>query len=138
MPPMPVTRFVEALPSNAPAVHDIGAFVRSDLRTSTAHNPGLRFSAVRVLKVDGIPARMVDALNIPGATSARTLTAFKRRQGIVPAPAWLSFGELVRKLTERGVQVQERLGSGEWREMSQGGWEDGRQEIQNRNFKKCN
>lgn len=49
------------MPSNAPAVHDIGAFVRSDLRTSTAHNPGLRFSAVRVLKVDGVPARMVDA-----------------------------------------------------------------------------
>jgi DNA-binding transcriptional LysR family regulator len=32
-------------------------------------------------------ARLVDALNIPGAASARTLTAFKRRQGILPAPA---------------------------------------------------
>jgi DNA-binding transcriptional LysR family regulator len=45
-------------------------------------------------------ARMVDALNIPGATSARTLTAFKRRQGIVPAPA-LKLLEELRQLAAR-------------------------------------
>jgi DNA-binding transcriptional LysR family regulator len=32
-------------------------------------------------------ARLVNLLDIPGATSVRTLTAFKRRLGILPAPA---------------------------------------------------
>ncbi|MGJ4951484.1 LysR family transcriptional regulator [Bradyrhizobium sp. HKCCYLS20291] len=32
-------------------------------------------------------ARLVNVLDIPGATSVRTLTAFKRRLGILPAPA---------------------------------------------------
>jgi DNA-binding transcriptional LysR family regulator len=45
-------------------------------------------------------AHMVDALNIPGATSARTLTAFKRRQGILPAPA-LKLLEELRRLAAR-------------------------------------
>jgi DNA-binding transcriptional LysR family regulator len=45
-------------------------------------------------------AHLVDALNIPGATSARTLTAFKRRQGILPAPA-LKLLEQLRQLAAR-------------------------------------
>jgi DNA-binding transcriptional LysR family regulator len=45
-------------------------------------------------------ARMVHALNIPGTTSARTLTAFKRRQGILPAPA-LKLLEELRQLAAR-------------------------------------
>jgi DNA-binding transcriptional LysR family regulator len=45
-------------------------------------------------------ARLVDALNIPGAASARTLTAFKRKQGILPAPA-LKLLEELRQLAAR-------------------------------------
>jgi DNA-binding transcriptional LysR family regulator len=45
-------------------------------------------------------AHLVDALNIPGAASARTLTAFKRRQGILPAPA-LKLLEQLRQLAAR-------------------------------------
>jgi DNA-binding transcriptional LysR family regulator len=45
-------------------------------------------------------ARLVDALNIPGAASTRTLTAFKRRLGILPAPA-LKLLEELRQLAAR-------------------------------------
>ena len=48
-------------------------------------------------------ARLVDVLNIPGATSARTLTAFKRRKGILPAPAVKLLEEL-RRLAARPVR----------------------------------
>ena len=39
-------------------------------------------------------AHWIDALDIPGAVSARTLTAFKRRQGVLPAPAAKLLDEL--------------------------------------------
>jgi len=45
-------------------------------------------------------ARLVNILDIPGATSTRTLTAFKRRQGILPAPAVKLLEEL-RRLASR-------------------------------------
>jgi DNA-binding transcriptional LysR family regulator len=45
-------------------------------------------------------AHLVDALNIPGAASTRTLTAFKRRRGILPAPA-LKLLEELRRLAAR-------------------------------------
>jgi DNA-binding transcriptional LysR family regulator len=45
-------------------------------------------------------AHLIDALNIPGAMGARTLTAFKRRQGLLPAPAAKLLEEL-RLLTAR-------------------------------------
>jgi len=45
-------------------------------------------------------ARMVNALVIPGASSTRTLTAFKRRQGILPGPAVKLLEEL-RRLAAR-------------------------------------
>jgi DNA-binding transcriptional LysR family regulator len=45
-------------------------------------------------------AHLVGALNIPGAASARMLTAFKRRQGILPAPA-LKLLEELRQLAAR-------------------------------------
>jgi DNA-binding transcriptional LysR family regulator len=41
-------------------------------------------------------ARLVNVLDIPGASSTRTLTAFKRRQGILPAPAIKLLEELRR------------------------------------------
>jgi DNA-binding transcriptional LysR family regulator len=43
-------------------------------------------------------AKLVDALDIPGAMGARTLTAFKRRQGLLPSPAGKLLDEL-RQLT---------------------------------------
>lgn len=39
-------------------------------------------------------AHWIDALDIPGAASARTLTAFKRRQGMLPGPAAKLLDEL--------------------------------------------
>ena len=45
-------------------------------------------------------ARLVNVLDIPGASSIRTLTAFKRRQGILPAPAVKLLEEL-RRLAAR-------------------------------------
>src|SRR5246127_710825 len=45
-------------------------------------------------------AHLVDALNIPGAASTRTLTAFRRRRGILPAPA-LKLLEELRRLAAR-------------------------------------
>jgi DNA-binding transcriptional LysR family regulator len=45
-------------------------------------------------------ARLVNVLDIPGASSTRTLTAFKRRQGILPAPAVKLLEEL-RRLAAR-------------------------------------
>jgi DNA-binding transcriptional LysR family regulator len=45
-------------------------------------------------------AHLIDALNIPSAMGARTLTAFKRRQGLLPAPAAKLLEEL-RLLTAR-------------------------------------
>lgn len=39
-------------------------------------------------------ARLVDALDIPGVMAARTLTAFKRRQGLLPSPAAKLLDEL--------------------------------------------
>ena len=45
-------------------------------------------------------AHLIDALSIPGAMGARTLTAFKRRQGLLPAPAAKLLEEL-RLLTAR-------------------------------------
>jgi len=45
-------------------------------------------------------ARLVNILDISGATSTRTLTAFKRRQGILPAPAVKLLEEL-RRLASR-------------------------------------
>lgn len=45
-------------------------------------------------------ARLVNVLDIPGATSTRTLTAFRRRQGILPAPAVKLLEEL-RRLAAR-------------------------------------
>jgi len=45
-------------------------------------------------------ARLVNILDVPGATSTRTLTAFKRRQGILPGPAVKLLEEL-RRLASR-------------------------------------
>src|SRR4051794_23829354 len=45
-------------------------------------------------------ARLVSILDVPGATSTRTLTAFKRRQGTLPAPAVKLLEEL-RRLAAR-------------------------------------
>jgi DNA-binding transcriptional LysR family regulator len=45
-------------------------------------------------------ARLVNVLDIPGASSTRTLTAFKRRQGILPAPAVKLLDE-IRRLAAR-------------------------------------
>jgi DNA-binding transcriptional LysR family regulator len=45
-------------------------------------------------------AHLVDALNIPEAASTRTLTAFKRRRGILPVPA-LKLLEELRRLAAR-------------------------------------
>jgi DNA-binding transcriptional LysR family regulator len=45
-------------------------------------------------------ARLVNVLDIQGASSTRTLTAFKRRQGILPAPAVKLLEEL-RRLAAR-------------------------------------
>lgn len=49
-------------------------------------------------------ADWVDALDIPGAVSARTLTAFKRSKGILPAPAAKLLDEL-RLLTAPGERA---------------------------------
>jgi DNA-binding transcriptional LysR family regulator len=45
-------------------------------------------------------ARLVSILDVPGATGTRTLTAFKRRQGTLPAPAVKLLEEL-RRLAAR-------------------------------------
>ena len=46
-------------------------------------------------------AGSIDALDIPGATARRTLTAFRRRHGILPGPAVKLLDEL-RRLTVNG------------------------------------
>ena len=43
-------------------------------------------------------AKQIDALNLPDATGERTLTAFKRRQGILPTPSAMLLDSL-RRLT---------------------------------------
>ncbi|MBR0725580.1 LysR family transcriptional regulator [Bradyrhizobium manausense] len=48
-------------------------------------------------------ARLVNILDIPGATSTRTLTAFKRRQGILPVPA-IKLLEELRRLAARSAR----------------------------------
>jgi hypothetical protein len=45
-------------------------------------------------------ARLVNVLDIPGASSTRTLRAFKRGQGILPGPAVKLLEEL-RRLAAR-------------------------------------
>jgi hypothetical protein len=45
-------------------------------------------------------AGLVDALPIPGATGTRTLTAFRRRMGILPSPSIKLLEELRLLTTE--------------------------------------
>lgn len=50
-------------------------------------------------------AGLIDALNIPGSTDRRTLTAFRRRSGMLPGPA-VKFLEELRALTAPGSRLQ--------------------------------
>jgi hypothetical protein len=49
-------------------------------------------------------AGVLDTLNIPGVTGRRTLTAYRRRQGILPGPALKLLDEL-RLLTASAPRV---------------------------------
>jgi hypothetical protein len=51
---------------------------------------------------------------LPAIAAERLLSGSLSKRGIVPAPAWMGFDDLVRELAGRGVQVAERIGSDAW------------------------
>jgi hypothetical protein len=56
---------------------------------------------------------------LPAIAAERMLCGQLQQRGIVSAPGWLNFKELARELSKRGVQVSERIGTGDWRAVSQ-------------------